>query len=118
MPPLWAEFLGMTGADLKEFFVFVGGIAVLVFQYLNNRKMGRVETKQTEVVATVAAVKHDVVEVKADVKVAKQDIGIVKVETNHMKDALVKATGEAEFGRGKLEGKAEGPGPSPSGESS
>lgn len=43
MYPLVAEFLGMTGTDLKDAAFFFGGIAVLVLQYLNNRKITDVQ---------------------------------------------------------------------------
>lgn len=75
MSPLYAEFLGMTGPELKDFSIFVGGIIVMVLQYLNNRRMNKVQT----------------------------DVHRVEIATNSMKDQLVLKTEAEALARGGIE---------------
>lgn len=72
---MFAEFLGMTGPELKDYSYFLGGIIVLVLQYLNNRKMNTVST----------------------------DIRKVEVATNSMKDQLVLKTEQEALSRGGVQ---------------
>jgi prefoldin subunit 5 len=44
---------------------------------------------------------------KADISAARQTIEVLEKNTNSIKDALVKVTGESEFAKGKLEGATE-----------
>lgn len=72
---MFAEFMGMTGSELKDFSIFVGGIVVLVLQYLNNRKMSNVQT----------------------------DVRKVELATNSMKDQLVLKTEQEALARGGVQ---------------
>lgn len=72
---MFAEFLGMTGPELKDFSIFVGGIIVMVLQYLNNRRMNKVQ----------------------------MDVHRVEIATNSMKDQLVQKTEQEALARGGVQ---------------
>lgn len=92
-----ADFLGMTSADLKETLAFLAGIAILVFQYLNNKAA------------------HDA---KKEAEAAKVTTQTARAETNQKIDTLsttvdgkvqqlIDRTAQAAKSEGKEEGKLE-----------
>lgn len=77
--------------------------ASLVMTTINGILSSRRQTKNAEAIAHVTSKVETVV---ADVAQVKVDTKELATNTNSMKDALVKVTGEAEFAKGEKAQKA------------